>query len=146
MFRNNDSAGLGNGNSGQRGSLWNVVSVSGGGNLVRGVCLLSACVSAAIHSSALHSVKLGLGLCKPYFPFASWILLGALTGAEGNTRGREKGLLIPVCFLLILFLFYGLYLSSSCWFQFPEFFLHSQNPHMALILALCIPFCKLLGP
>lgn len=129
MFRNNDSVGLGNRNSGQSGSLWKVVNVSGGGNFVRGVCLLSTCVSAAINSSELHSVMLGLGLCKLYFLFASWILLGALMGVERNTRGREKGLFIPVCFLFILFLFYGLYLSSSCWFQFPEFFLHSQNLH-----------------
>lgn len=137
---------MGNGNSGQRGSLWKVVSMRGEGNFVRGVCLLNACVSAAIHSSTLHSVMLGLGLCKPCFPLASWILSGALTGAEGNTRGREKEILIPVCFLFILSLFYGLHLSSSFWFQFPELFLHSQNPHMALILALHVPFCKLLGP
>lgn len=106
MFRNNDSAGLGNWNSGQRSSLWKVVNVSGGGNFVRGVCLLSPCVSAVIHSSALHAVKLGFGALQTILPFCQLDPFRCTHGGrrrhEGKGEGTSHSCMISLYFVSIL--------------------------------------------
>lgn len=128
-------------------------------NRWRGLCqrrvyiTLSACVSAANHSATLCSVTQGLGFGErmSLLPAGSFQML-IMEAEEGNTRQGRK----TCSFLFILFLFYALYLSCRCSFQFPVF-LHTQNSHrgtctswpwhfhVALVIALRDPFSKLLG-
>lgn len=96
----------------------------------------------------------GAGIQQIIFHFCQLDLFQLLImeAEEGNTREGRR----TCSFLFILFLFYGLYLSCSCSFQFPVF-LHSQHSrrgtctswpwrsHVALVLALRDPFSKLLG-
>ena len=119
MIRNNDLAGLGNGNSEQttlleekfkgrqRCVFIKLLSLS---------CNLPFCALLGDQGSdpenQISSLPAGI--------FKVWLMR-----LEGDEGGREKAFFF-FCFSFLLFLVYGIYPSSG-WFQFPEFFLHSEN-------------------
>lgn len=92
---------------------------------VRGACLLSFYLLVAIYPSVLCLATRGSDPENQISSLPAGIFKVWLMRLEGDEGGREKAFFF-FCFSFLLFLVYGIYPSSG-WFQFPEFFLHSEN-------------------